>query len=514
MSPETQNDEVQVQEEGLLDRILNKIEKIGNRLPHPIILFFILAGLVLVVSWLVSLFDVAVQHPGTGETIEAVNLLSRYGIRRIFSEAVDNFTQFAPLGVVLVAMLGVGVADKSGLIIAVLKKLVMGAPERYITAVLVFAGIMSNLALDAGYVVLVPLGAIIFSSIGRHPLVGLAAAFAGVSGGFSANLLLSALDPMLMELSLEAASLIDPEYFAPATANWYFLIVSTFLVTIVGTWVTEKIVAPRFGEYTGDYTEEMDEVTERESKAMKSALIALLVFIAIILVMTVPSDGILRDDQGNLVTAMTPFVDGMVPLIALFFFIPGLAYGIKAGSIESSDDVAEYLSETMADMGGYVALAFAAAQFVEYFAWSNLGTILAIAGADFLEAVGFTGLPLIILFIIVASFINIFVGSASAKWAIMAPVFVPMLMQLGYAPEFAQMAYRIGDSVTNIITPLMPYFAIIIAFAKKWDEKVGIGTIISTMIPYSVAFLIGWTILLIIWFVFGLPLGPGGAMFY
>jgi len=498
-------------ENSIVDRWLNRVERVGNKLPQPIILFFILAGLILVISWFISLFNVAVQHPGTGETIQAINLLSKSGIQRIFTEAVSNFTQFAPLGVVLVAMLGVGVADKSGLITAVLKKLVMGAPDRYITAVVVFAGIMSNLALDAGYVVLVPLGAIIFAAKNRHPLVGLAAAFAGVSGGFSANLIISALDPLLAGLSTEAAQLIDKSYTVVPSANWWFMIASTFLVTIIGTWVTEKIVAPRFGEYHGEHSEEMDKITSKEETGMKSAFIWTIITVIGIALL---AHFLLRGENGDLIKTITPFVNGMVPLIAIFFFIPGLAYGKKAGTIDNSDDVADFFDETMSDMGGYIALAFAAGQFVAYFSWSNLGTILAIKGADFLQAINFTGLPLILVFILVAAIINVFIGSATAKWAIMAPVFVPMLMQLNYSPEFAQMAYRIGDSTTNIISPLMPYFAIIISFAKKYDKDLGIGTLISTMLPYSVAFFIGWAILLVIWFIFNIPIGPGGTLFY
>ncbi|WP_027340778.1 AbgT family transporter [Halonatronum saccharophilum] len=498
----------------MTDRFLSGVERVGNKLPHPITLFFILAGLTLVLSWVVSLFGISVNHPGTGETLEVTNLLSKYGIRRVFSEATTNFTGFAPLGTVLVAMLGVGVADKSGLISASLKKMVLGAPDKYITAAVVFAGIMSNVASDAGYVVLVPLGAIIFAAKGRHPLVGLAAAFAGVSGGFSANLLVSTLDPLLAGLTQEAAQLIDPAYTVAPTVNWYFMIASTFLITLVGTWVTEKVVAPRFGEYTGSYAEELEELTDVERKGLRWAGVWLLVAIGVIAAMTIPEAGILRNDAGEIIKGASPFVAGMVPMIAIFFFVPGLAYGIATKTIKNDSDVAGFMSESMSDMGVYIALSFAAGQFVAYFNWSNIGTVLAVGGANFLEAINFTGLPLIIAFIIVSGIINIFIGSASAKWAIMAPVFVPMLMQLGYSPDFAQMAYRIGDSTTNIISPLMPYFAIIIAFAKKYDKNIGIGTLISTMLPYSIAFSIVWTIMLIIWFVFGLPIGPGAGLFY
>ena len=503
---------------GIVDAFLDRIERAGNRLPHPLILFFLMALMVIIVSAIVSMVGLSVEHPTTGETIEAFNLISVDGFQRILTEATDNFVNFAPLGVVLVAMLGVGVADHGGLITAVLKKLILGTPAKYITPAVVFAGVMSNLASDAGYVVLVPLGAVIFHAMDRHPMVGLAAAFAGVSGGFSANLLLGTLDPLLAGITEEAAHIIDAEYFVDPSVNYYFMIASTFLVTAVGTFVTERIVAPRFGTYEGTVDEDdedtgLEPLTPAEERGLKSARNWFLICIALLLVGTVPEWGILRTAEGELIEGAAPFMEGMVPLIALFFIIPGIAFGRKAGTITSSDDVANFMETAMEDMGAYVALAFAAAQFVEYFSWSNLGEMLAIGGADFLQAIGFTGLPLIIVFIIVAGFINLFVGSASAKWAIMAPVFVPMLMQLGYSPEFAQMAYRIGDSTTNIITPLLPYFPIIIAFAKKYDEDIEIGTIISTMLPYSVAFLVAWTLLLIVWFALGLPLGPAGTIY-
>lgn len=499
---------------GLSDKILDFVEKVGNRLPHPIILFFILAALTVIASGIVAAMGVSVEHPADGEMVEAFNLMSREGIQMMISQAVDNFVEFAPLGVVLVAMLGVGIAEKSGLISAVLKSLVLAAPVRLLTLAVVFVGVLSNVASDAGYVVLVPLGAIIFAAKGRHPLVGLAAAFAGVSGGFSANLIIGSLDPMLAGITQEAAEMWVDNYPVAPTVNLYFMIVSTFIVTIVGALVTEKIVAPRFGEYTGDYQEELEELDQNEKRGVKAAVVALVIMIGLLLIMTVPADGVLRDAEGELTSAASPLMQGIVPIIAILFAVTGIAYGVATRIVKSSSDIANYMSETMSDMGSYVALAFAAAQFVRYFEWSEIGTILAITGAELLEAIDFTGVPLLVAFVLVAGFINIFVGSASAKWAIMAPVFVPMFMELGYAPEMTQMAYRIGDSTTNIITPLMPYFAVIIAFAKKYDPKVGIGTLISTMLPYSIAFLIMWTVLMIIWFVFSLPIGPGGAIFF
>ncbi|WP_350345062.1 AbgT family transporter [Proteinivorax tanatarense] len=499
------------------DKFLNVVEKTGNKLPHPVTLFFIFAATVLVLSFVLSAFDVSAQHPDPDieEPIKVINLLSREGIRDILTGAVGNFTGFAPLGVVLVAMLGVGVAERSGLIAAMLKKIVMGAPDKLVTAVVVFAGVMSSMASDAGYVVLVPLGAVIFLAKGRHPIAGLAAAFAGVSGGFSSNLIITMIDPLLGGFTQEAARMFDATYSVTPAANLYFMMASTVLITCIGVLITEKVVEPRLGTYTGSYKQDLEPITPREIKSLKIALLALIGFIAVVALMTIPETGILRTDEGALLDdPASPFIGAMIPLISASFFIPGLAYGISAGTIRKDKDVAKFMEETMSTMGGYIVLAFAAAQFVAYFEWSNIGLILAISGAEFLQAINLTGIPLILAFIFVSGIINLFVGSASAKWAIMAPVFVPMLMTMGYSPEVAQLAYRIGDSTTNIISPLMPYFAIIVAFAQKYDKKLGIGTLISTMVPYSIAFMIAWMIMLTIWMLIGLPIGPETPVIY
>ncbi|MBS4538704.1 AbgT family transporter [Clostridium sp. D2Q-11] len=512
-----------VKKKSFFNKFLDGIETVGNKLPHPVTLFFIFSLAVVIISHIAAKAGVSVEFnmldrstlESKMTTIEAVSLLNKEGIRFMFSEAVSNFTGFAPLGTVLVAMLGVGVAEGTGLISALLRKLVMSTPKRLITVVVVFAGIMSNIASDAGYVVLVPLGAIVFLSFGRHPLAGLAAAFAGVSGGFSANLLIGTVDPLLGGISTEAAKIIDPNYFVFPTANWYFMIASTFLITILGTIVTERYVEPRLGQYKGDSKiEEIGDISAQEKKGLIFAGISFVVFIAIILALVVPANGILRADDGTII-GHTPFMDGIVPIIMLFFLIPGLFYGIGAKTLKNDKDLAKTMGQSMATMGGYLVLAFVAAQFVQYFAYTNLGTILAVNGAAFLEATGLTGLPLIIGFIIVSAFINLFIGSASAKWAIMAPVFVPMLMQVGkgYSPEFTQVAYRIGDSTTNIISPLMPYFAVIVAFAQKYDKDTGLGTLISTMLPYSLVFLAGWVVLLLVWFLIGAPIGPDAFIF-
>ncbi|KAB3531833.1 AbgT family transporter [Alkaliphilus serpentinus] len=500
---------------GFFNKFLDVIEVVGNKLPHPVTLFVLFSLLVIAISAIAAKLGVSVVFDriniATGETeiitVEAVSLLTKTGVRDIFSKAVTNFTSFAPLGTVLVAMLGVGVAEGTGLVQAALRKLVLSTPKRLITAVVVFAGIMSNVASDAGYVVLVPLGALIFLSFKRHPLAGLAAAFAGVSGGFSANLIFGTIDALLGGLSQAAAQMYSPGYAVDIAANWYFMAASTVIITIIGTIVTEKIVEPRLGEYKGDAEVLIDKVDANETKGLIWALISLVAFIAVIVALVAPANGILRSDAGEILKN-SAFMGGLVPIIALAFLVPGVAYGIAAKTITSDKDLAGFMGKAMSSMGGYLVLAFVAAQFVSYFAWSNLGTILAVKGADFLQATNMTGLPMLIGFIFVAGFINLFIGSASAKWAIMAPIFIPMFMRLGYTPEFTQLAYRIGDSTTNIISPLMSYFAVIVAFAQKYDKKTGIGTLISVMVPYSLLFLLGWTLLFIAWFLLRIPIGP------
>ncbi|UOE93636.1 AbgT family transporter [Alkalihalobacillus sp. LMS39] len=498
---------------GFVVQSLDVVERVGNKLPHPVTLFAIFALLVILFSALLS--GISVEHPtNEGEILEVNNLLSAEGIKYIFTSMVANFTGFAPLGTVLVTMLGIGIAERSGLISAGLRALVTSVPNQLITAALVFGGIMSSMAADAGYVVLTPLGAVLFAGLGRHPLAGLAAAFAGVSAGFSANLLLTSLDPLLGALTQEAAAVYDPVYAEGMNfaMNYFFMIASVFVLTIVGTLVTEKIVEPRLGKYEGGVTESVDGVSAIEKKGLLGALFAFLATIAILSLLIVPEWGPLRGEDGAII--QSPFFSSLVPVILILFFVPGFVYGRITKSIKNDKDVADQLSDTMATMGAYIVLAFAAGQFVAYFTHTNLGIIMAVSGAEFLENTGFTGIPLILTFIVVAGFINLFIGSASAKWAIMAPVFVPMMMELGYSPELTQLAYRIADSTTNVISPLMPYFAIVIAFAQKYDKKMGIGTLISTMIPYSIAFTIIWVIMLVAWMFLGIDLGPGSPINY
>lgn len=511
----------------LLNRWLNGIERVGNKLPHPISLFAILVVAVVLISALCEMLGVS----ATGElvnrskgivevqTVNAVSLLNGEGFVYMLTHAITNFTGFAPLGVVLVAMFGIGLAEDSGFIGGLLKSTVEITPAKLITPVIVFLGVMSNLADAVGYIVLIPIAALMYMAYDRHPMVGMAAAFAGVSGGFSANLVIGTLDPLLCGITNEAVKMVDPTYVVEPTGNWYFMMVSTFLITILGTIVTEKIVAPRFGEYDGFTGEDGEnggiaeyKLTVEERKALKIAGITLAALIILLVAVCLPANSVMRAEDGTLL-GNSPLMDGIIPIIAILFFIPSAVYGRMTGKYKGEKDICAAMGGAMASMSSYIALAFVAAQFINYFSYTKLGTIIALKGAEFFRSSGIGPIPMMILFVLFAAFINLFMGSASAKWAIVAPVFVPMFMLLGYTPEFSQIAYRIGDSCTNVITPMMSYFAMIIVFAKKYDRDAGIGTLVSTMLPYSITFLIGWTVLLVVWIVFNLPLGPGVGMF-
>lgn len=495
----------------LTDRFLSSVERIGNKLPHPVTIFASFALFVILASWIASFFDLSVIHPGTQEEIKAFNLVSADGLHLILSKMVTNFTSFAPLGTVLVSLLGIGIAEGSGLIATALKKIVLAAPKNLLTFVIVFAGIISNTASEVGYVLLVPLAAIIFLAAGRHPIAGLAAAFAGVSGGYSANLLLGTIDPLLAGLSEEAARILVSDYVVNPASNYYFMFVSTFLIAILGTWVTEKIIVPRLGLYTGDEKAiSIDPLSALEKKGLKYAFFASLLFTAFILGGLIPYNGYLRGAEGAILKS--PFMSGIVAFIFLGSAFAGIAYGIGAKTFKNDSDVIKGMSKSMETLGTYIVLVFFASQFVAYFNWTNLGLIFAIEGAETLKRSGLGAVPLMLCFVVVSALINLIMGSASAKWAIMAPIFIPMFMLLGYSPEFVQVAYRIGDSVTNIISPMMSYFALIVAFMQRYDKKAGIGTIVSTMLPYSIVFFIGWSLMLILWILFDLPIGPGAQL--
>lgn len=538
-------------------RFLDAVEWLGNLLPHPVTLFALFATGVILLSGLAEWLNWYVEDPrpegaeGRAEdgTIEAVSLMNEEGFQRILANLVDNFTGFAPLGVVLVALLGVGVAEHSGLIKSGIRGLVLSVlkikpqvydkekasifrrigasvldPRKLVTIAIVFGGIISNTASELGYVVLVPLGAVVFYSVGRHPLAGLAAAFASVSGGYSANIFLGTIDPLLAGLTEEAARLIDPGYSVHAAVNWYFMIISTFMITAVATFVTLRIVEPKLGTYDpemamedlSEYDDAMDPLTDLEKRGLFWAFISFLFFLGVLLFLTIPEWGWLREPEtGQIIVSGSPLLEGIVALIFIGFIIPGYVYGRVAGTMKSDRDVIDGMAKSMSTLGLYIVIVFFAAQFVAFFDWTNLGQIFAVNGAQLLEHLGLTGPFIFIAFILVSGFVNLMLGSASAQWAVTAPIFVPMLMLIGYSPEVIQTAYRIGDSVTNIITPMMTYFGLILAFANRYDKNLGIGTVIAMMLPYSIFFLLSWIILFMLWvFGLGFEVGPGSPTYY
>lgn len=513
---------------GWFNRFLATVEWLGNLLPHPITLFAMLAMFIVLLSGLLGFFDYGVADPrpegaagrAADGMIQVVSLLNAEGLQRIVTGLVTNFTGFAPLGTVLVALLGVSIAEHSGLLSTAMRALVMNASQRAVTVTVVFAGIISNTASELGYVVLIPLAAMIFHSLGRHPLAGLAAAFAGVSGGYSANLLLGTVDPLLSGITEAASHMLDPDYVVGPEVNWYFMFISTFAVAFMGAFVTEKIVEPRLGKYDPSEAsidlgeQKMEAPTVQERKALRWAGVAFVVVCGVLALTIVPENGILRHPETGLV-AGSPFLKGIVAFIFITFAIPGFVFGRVAGTMKNDKDIINAMSKSMGSMGLYITLVFFAAQFVAFFKWTNLGTVLAVKGATLLQTLGLDGPEVFILFIFMCGIVNLSLGSASAQWAVTAPIFVPMLMLIGFAPEVIQAAYRIGDSVTNVISPMMSYFGLILAIAARYKKDLGMGTLIATMLPYSMVFVVGWTILFYLWvFVLGMPVGPGAATYY
>jgi aminobenzoyl-glutamate transport protein len=460
------------------------------------------------------------------ETVVPRNLVSRDGVNWIFQNMVGNFTGFHPLGVVLVAMLGIGVAEKTGAIGALLRVMMLFTPMRMLTPAMVFIGVMSSMAADAGYVVLPPLAAALYKAVGRSPLVGLAAVFAGVSAGFSANLLPTGIDPLLAGLTQEGAQILDPGYTVNPLCNYYFMIVSTILLTFVGWFVTAVFVEPRFEKKPPEAggpspltreDEDAQKIDRTEIRGLWWSLAWTALFTGLAAMLIVIPGAPLYAGEGE--PARWP--NAIVPLLFILFLVPGIAYGLATGTLkeETGEDkadvaVGKLMARSMADMGPYIVLAFFAAQFVEFFNHSNLGLMLAIVGGEALQAADLPAPLLLALFIIVAGLGNLFIGSASAKYAFFAPVFVPMFMQIGISPELTQVAYRVGDSITNIIAPLNVYLIVILVFMRKYVPKAGLGSLIALMLPYTVVFWIVWTIVLVTWMLVGAPLGPDGGLEY
>lgn len=494
------------------NRFLDAVERVGNKLPDPVVLFMILGALILLASLIVSLFNVSVTNPATDETVEAVNLLSSDGIIRILTESITNFTEFPALGMVLVVMIGIGIGEKSGYFEVLMKRTLEVSPSKLILPVLILVGIISNVAGDAGPVILPPIAAMITLKLGYHPFLGLFMAYAATNGAFSANFIPGMTDALAAGFTESGARLVDENYSANIVMNYYFIAASSILLLIAIYFISTKVTAPRLGEYKGEQYD-TEKITQDQKIALRWANIGLVITLLIYAALSIPSNGILRNpDTGSLVDE-APLMDSAVVLITILFFVPGLIYGLKAKTIKDTKDFGEMLGDSMGTMGSYIVLVFFAAQMLAFFEWSNLGPIIAIYGSSLLESVNLTGIPLFIGFIFIVGLINILIGSASAKWAIMAPVFIPMFMLLDYDPAFTQMLYRIGDSITNPISPMLPFLPLLLTFAKKYDKDVKLGTLIANLLPYSIILFIVWTIFLIIWYLIGLPVGPGGPIY-
>lgn len=499
------------EKKGFINKILNAIERIGNKLPDPAILFFLLMLVIWVLSAIFSPYDFSEIDPTTGSSIQINNLLTSTALAEFLSGMVTTFTSFAPLGIVLVAMLGVGVAEHSGFINAGLKSMLQITPKKLLTPMLILVAIVSHTATDAGYVLVIPLGGIIFYAAGRHPIAGIAAAFAGVSGGFSANPFPSGIDPLLQGFTQSAAQIIDPSIQLNPLNNWYFTASSTLLIVLIGWYVTDKIVEPRLKKVPVA-VDEGEEVTmgaldKSEKKAFYTACAAMILGLVGLYLWAAPADSALRDADGEIASFSAPLMRSIVPLIFIIFLIPGVVYGMMSKTFESTKDIIESMTKSMTGMSYYIVMAFFCALFIDAFAKSNLGALLALKGASGLQALNMSAEITIIGIIILTAFVNLFIGSASAKWALLAPIMVPMLMQLGISPDLTQASYRVGDSVSNIITPLMPYFPLVVVYCQKYVKDTGIGTLVSTMLPYSIAFFILWTLFLLLYWGLGIPLG-------
>jgi len=512
------NDAQKSGQSSLLNRFLNTIEYVGNKLPDPALLFLLLLLIVWVLSALFSPLTFTEIDPRSGEPIKIINLLTGSQLATFLSTMVQTFTGFAPLGVVLVAMLGVGVAEHSGYINTGIKLLLRLTPATFLTPVLILVGIVSHTATDAGYVLVIPLGGVIFYAAGRHPLAGIAAAFAGVSGGFSANFVPSGIDPLLQGFTQSAAQIINPDMTVNPLNNYYFTSISSFLIIGLGWFLTDKVIEPRLKSNPVDADVEepadLEQMDAKDMKAFWAATSAMLAGIVVLILVTLPEDSPMRY-QGQWENFRAPLMQSIVPLIFLLFFIPGAIYGYVAGTFKKSKDMIDSMTKAMTDMSYYIVMAFFCALFISAFANSNIGALLAIKGATALKALALPTSVTIVGIVFLTGFVNLFVGSASAKWAMLSPIFVPMLMELNISPDLTQAAYRVGDSSTNIITPLMPYFPLVVVYCQRYVKDTGIGTLVSIMLPYSIVFLIVWTIfLLFYWGVLGIPLGLEASYTY
>ena len=503
-----------------MQRFLDGVEKVGNMVPHPVVIFLILIGIVIVLSALLGAVGAAVTYerinPDTHEIEQAStqirSLLNVEGIRFLYSSLIPNFMSFTAVGLMIAAMIGAGVAEESGMVTALIHKLVMVSPGWALTYILAFVGILASIAADAGYLVLIPLAGVAYLAVGRHPVAGIALGFAAVAGAFTVNMLIKPLDAVLVEFTNDAAHLVDPSRSIGLASNLWFSIVSVLFLTVIVAFITDRMIAPRLGTYVPDNaaddgTDHGAALSQQESRGLRYALFGFIGLLAVFLLLTVPAGAPLRNpDTGELI-GNSPFMNGLIALIMLMFLVTGWAYGVGAGTMRSLAEVIAAIEKSIKNMGGTIFLFFVLSQFVAYFTYTNIGTVMALSLSGALQAANIGALPLLLGFIVVVAIIDLLLTGAIAKWAIFAPVFVPLLMKLGVEPEAVLAAYRVGDSPMNAITPLNAYFALVVGFAQKYDKSAGVGTIVSLMLPYVVWMVVLWTALFAVWKALGLPWG-------
>ncbi len=499
-----------------MERALDTIERVGNKVPHPVIIFVMLIGLVIVLSHLFYLLGASVTYQAINPETHAVeqvttraqSLLTADGFRFMYTGVVDNFMSFNAVGVIIVAMLGVGVAEEAGLIRALIHKLVNVAPRAAMTYILVFIGILSSIAADAGYLVLIPLAAAAFLTLGRHPLAGLAASFAGVAAVFSVNILIKPLDGILTGITNDAIHLMNPSLSIDLTANFWFSVASVVLLTFAVAFVTDKVVEPRLGAYTGEQPEPVSGgMTPEESRGLRFAGYALLGAVVVFALLSLPPGAPLRNPETGALIGDSPFMNGLIVFITILFLAAGWLYGYGAGTIRSSVDVVSAMEKAVRGLAGLIFLLFVISQFLAFFTYSNMATLAAVNLGDALDTAGLGGLTLLLGFILAILLLDLIMTGAIPKWAIFAPVFVPLLMRLNVEPEAVLAAYRVADGPINAISPLNAYFALIVAFAQKYDPKAGVGTVIALMLPYVLVVIVLWVLLFTAWHVLGLPWG-------
>jgi aminobenzoyl-glutamate transport protein len=499
-----------------MDRMLDVIERIGNKVPHPAVIFLAMIVVLIVLSHGLHLLAVSVSYPVVDpathlveEASASVNsLLTADGLRFMLTSVVPNFLGFTAVGVVIVAMVGVGLAEEAGLIKTLIRKLVLVAPPAALTWILVLVGILSSVAADAGYLVLIPLAAVAYQSVGRHPLAGLAAAFAAVGGAFGVNVLIKPIDGVLTEITNDAIRLLNPSLTIDLTANLYFSIVSVVVLTVVIALVSDRIVEPRLGPWSGGAPAGADApLSPEEQRGLRFALWGLLAVCAVFALLTLPGGAPLRHPDTGAIVGDTPFMNSLIVVITAAFLGAGLGYGIGAGTMKSTTDVVHAIVKTLGSLSGLIFLLLIISQFVAYFSYTNIATVAAVNLGGALARSGLGTVTLLGGFVLLTFTVGILIPQIIPKWALFAPVFVPLFLQLGVGPEVVLAAYRVGDSPSNVINPLMPYFALIVTFVQRYQKDAGVGTVIALMLPYAVILLAVWTALLLVWYALGLPLG-------